>query len=77
MHSSYLTKDSEVTETIKRKYAGQSWDSLAKFGQLSVPGEVSICLGNSVQNRDCSGKSRTDGHNAKLMMHGLKIEISS
>ena len=60
---SYLSEDSEVTETIKRKYAGQSRDILARSGQLIVPGEVSIFPGNSVENRDCCpGKSVTDGH---------------
>ena len=42
--------------------AGQIRDSQAKSGQLSVPGEVSVFPGHPVENRDCPGKSGTDGH---------------
>jgi len=41
---------------------GQIWDTKPKTGQMGVHGELRLFPGHVVKNRDCSGKSGTDGH---------------
>jgi len=42
--------------------SGQIWDARSKMGQVSVPGDLWFFPGLQVKNRDCPGKSGTDGH---------------
>jgi len=40
--------------------SGQIWDTKLNTGQMGIPG--ADFLGHVVENMDCPGKSRTDGH---------------
>ena len=41
---------------------GQIWDTKPKMGQMDVPGELIFFQNTVVKNRDCLGKSGTEGH---------------
>ena len=40
----------------------QIWGTKPKMGQMGIPGKLFFFQGHVVKNRDCPGKSGTDGH---------------
>jgi hypothetical protein len=46
-----------------------------KTGQLDVPGDIVIFPGQTLEKRDCPGKTGTDGH-LTLRMQALKKQAA-
>jgi len=42
--------------------SGQIWDTRPKMGQMGIPRKLWFFPGHVVKNRNCPGKSGTDGH---------------